>query len=257
MYEAAQAHLYGLPANKALQSVTTTPAVTAGFGHRLGYVRPGYDADIVVWDSRGWSPSTTASYSCISDVQTTDPLSLGATPRQVFIDGIPQLSQPVVSHKPEHFLKVPKTPSWDKEAQETIKHRGLPPLRGHKHQRVAFTNIGSIWERDDAGALAEVVAEHRDGVVMFVDGEAVCSSFREGRSCLEAFDHDVAVVDLEGGCLSPGLTSFGGLLGLVEIELEPSTHDGDVYGPFDKEFAVVGDLVRAEDGLSFDGRHML
>ena len=52
IYEAAQAHLYGLPAAAAIRSVTTVPAAVAGFGHRLGYVLPGYDADVVVWDSR-------------------------------------------------------------------------------------------------------------------------------------------------------------------------------------------------------------
>lgn len=159
--------------------------------------------------------------------------------------------------KPEEFQKLPKTPDWDYELRETIKYRGLPPLKGHRYRRVAFTHIGSIWDRSDSGDLSEVVLEESDGVMMFVDGELSCSSIRGGDSCPATFDDDVTVVDLEGGCLCPGLTSFGGLLGVSEIEMEPSTNDGSVYGPFDREFAAVGDLVRAADGLSFEGRDML
>jgi imidazolonepropionase-like amidohydrolase len=44
LYEAAQAHYYGLPSGPALSAVITTPAEVAGFGHRLGRVQNGYDA---------------------------------------------------------------------------------------------------------------------------------------------------------------------------------------------------------------------
>jgi imidazolonepropionase-like amidohydrolase len=44
MYEAALAHYYGLPADIAIASLTTTPAEVAGYAHRLGYVKTGYDA---------------------------------------------------------------------------------------------------------------------------------------------------------------------------------------------------------------------
>jgi hypothetical protein len=42
---------YGLDSSLAIAAVTSTPAELAGFGHRLGYLRKGYDADLVVWDS--------------------------------------------------------------------------------------------------------------------------------------------------------------------------------------------------------------
>jgi imidazolonepropionase-like amidohydrolase len=41
LYEAQQAHYYGLPANAALASVITTPAELMGMSHRLGYVKEG------------------------------------------------------------------------------------------------------------------------------------------------------------------------------------------------------------------------
>jgi len=44
LYEAQQAHYYGLDANLALASVTSTPANAAGVGHRVGTISVGYDA---------------------------------------------------------------------------------------------------------------------------------------------------------------------------------------------------------------------
>lgn len=67
LHQAATAHAFGLAADLALQSVTSVPAKSLEIDHRVGYLRPGYDADIVVWDSH--------------------PLSIGATPLQVYIDG--------------------------------------------------------------------------------------------------------------------------------------------------------------------------
>ncbi|KAG8906655.1 hypothetical protein FRC01_007930, partial [Tulasnella sp. 417] len=246
LWEAQQAHRYGLPLNKALQAVTTTPADVAGFGHRLGYVQPGYDADIVVWDSH--------------------PLSLGATPQQVYIDGIPQIEQPKKVLKPEVLQHPPRNPDWDKEAREVVKYRGLPHLKGNKVDEVILYNVKSAWERQPSGRFIEVQAQAQpsmngrvqyDGIMHFADGNLVCSSFRPDLLCHGNSLPDIPRIDLEGGTVGPGLTSFGGYLGVVEIDQEPSTNDGDSYGPFDNEFAVVADLSRAVDGLSFEGRDML
>jgi imidazolonepropionase-like amidohydrolase len=66
-FQAATAHSFHLSEDLALQSVTSVPARSLEVDHRIGYVRPGYDADLVVWDSH--------------------PLSVGATALQVYIDG--------------------------------------------------------------------------------------------------------------------------------------------------------------------------
>ena len=44
------------------------------------------------------------------------------------------------------------------------------------------------------------------------------------------FDDVDEFVDLEGGSLAPGFTSYGSSLGLEEILFEPSTNDGDPLG---------------------------
>ncbi|KAK4517463.1 uncharacterized protein ATC70_000800 [Mucor velutinosus] len=69
MFEAAKATHYGLPPQEALRAVTSTPANAMGLGHRIGSLKVGYDADIVIWDC--------------------EPLALAAVPLQVLVDGVP------------------------------------------------------------------------------------------------------------------------------------------------------------------------
>ena len=57
-------------------------------------------ADIVLWDSH--------------------PLALGATPQQVWIDGVAQINAPHLLTKPEAFQELPKTPNFDKEREQTL-----------------------------------------------------------------------------------------------------------------------------------------
>jgi imidazolonepropionase-like amidohydrolase len=70
VFEAAKAYGHGLPYHAALAGVTSAPAELLGLGNRIGKIKAGFDADIVLWDS--------------------DPLSVGATPVQVWIDGAAQ-----------------------------------------------------------------------------------------------------------------------------------------------------------------------
>ncbi|CAE6507923.1 unnamed protein product [Rhizoctonia solani] len=241
LYEAAQAHYYGLPAGPALSSVITTPAEVAGFGHRLGRVKNGYDADIVVWDSH--------------------PLTLGATPQQLYIDGIAQLSDPIVVTKPGTFQRIPATPDWGNAPEEAIKHDGLPPLQSTSEkdlmQAVVFTRVKDIWS-NSSGEL-QLQSLPAESVVVVSGGRITCIG--SASRCSTSLAH-AKVVDLAHGSLSPGLISFGAPLGLEEISAERSTNDGRVPDPFSgngvPEVAGGDDLVvRAADGLSFAGRDTL
>ncbi len=69
--EAAAAHNFGLPTKPALASLFSVPARTIGLDDRIGYLREGYDADLVVWDDH--------------------PLQLSAAVLQVWIDGVDQV----------------------------------------------------------------------------------------------------------------------------------------------------------------------
>jgi hypothetical protein len=204
-----------------------------------------FSPDIVVWDSH--------------------PLALGATPRQVYIDGIVQLNKPQALIKPSKFQTLPKTPNWDKEAEETVRWDGVPPLTGEygatEGKTIKIIGVKSVWHYG-AGGHVEPLFDDKEGKgrsVLFEDGLMVCvgdvGSFC-GRTDVDE------TVDLEGGSLAPGLTSYGSPLGLVEMSLEPSTNDGVVLDPLVNGNlpSILGKdtaIIRAVDGLQFQGRNTL
>ncbi|KAF8632752.1 hypothetical protein AX15_001695 [Amanita polypyramis BW_CC] len=257
LFEAQQAHHHGLAGALALSSVTTIPARAAGIGHRVGMITPGYDADIAIWDSH--------------------PLSIGATPVQVFIDGIPQLDGLHVIRKPNKLQQTPAVPNRECEAKQAVKWEGLPPLQGHKrilrqHEAVRFERVRSAWVGDGDRGIVNVfdddqntmrTAGEEDKVVVIRDGKIDCVG--QGRDSCKSVDMAKAseelVIDLNGGSLAPALTTFGSPLGLVEISLEPSTNDGKVLDPLtDGNLPNIisnGTIIRAIDGLQFAGRDTL
>ncbi|KAL0946374.1 hypothetical protein HGRIS_012604 [Hohenbuehelia grisea] len=257
LYEAQLAHFYGLDEATALMSVTSTPASAAGLGHRVGTIAKGYDADIVIWDSH--------------------PLSLGATPRQVFIDGIAQISEPHHLSKPRTSQEPPHTPDFSREAADAVKHQGTPPLEAKRviHSGVVkFIGVRSLYVQDKGNIQTLFDYELRDErlnpsqisnwTVFVRDGALECyTPARQESACAHVTEiQPEVVIDLDGGSLSPGITSFGSPLGLVEIRLEPSTNDGQVYDPLQQQVSgLLGGAdaapVRASDGLQLGGRNTL
>ncbi|KIJ54270.1 hypothetical protein M422DRAFT_154278 [Sphaerobolus stellatus SS14] len=242
LWEAQQAYYYGLPANLALTSVTSTPATVMGLGHRIGHLKPGYDADLVIWDSH--------------------PLFIGATPKQVYIDGIAQLSNPHIIDKPAAFQELPKVPNFDKEKEAAVKWEGLPPLVSdgsdiETYQNVVFESVGNVWS---AGEVKTLGGE-KDDVVVVENGKIACIGTYGTCSVDSALKSSYAMVNLKNGSLAPGLTSFGSPLGLVEIDQEPSTRDGRVFDALRGESKAVaggdGGVVAALDGLQFTTRDAL
>ncbi|KAJ7116414.1 carbohydrate esterase family 9 protein [Mycena epipterygia] len=240
LYEAQQAYFYGLPENLAIAAVTKNSAEVMGMGHRIGLIKEGWDADLVIWDSH--------------------PLALGATPVQVFIDGIPQLADPHVVKKPRAFQHSPAVPNFDKEAQEAVKHEGLPPLEPTTvtTRRVVFTNVRSVFT-SDAGDVEQLFSAADDSPLSTVVTENGLIT------CVGVCATDVAdatTIDLQAGSISPGLVSFGSPLGLEHIAQEASTVDGPIFDPMSKNGVpeiVGGDgaIIRAADGLLFGTRDAL
>ncbi|KAF8664356.1 hypothetical protein AX16_000728 [Volvariella volvacea WC 439] len=246
LYEAQQAHYYGLPYNLALASVTSNSAEAMGMGHRLGYIREGWDADIVIWDSH--------------------PLALGATPIQVFVDGIAQLEPVYRTQKPSIFQNLPDVPNFDAETNMALRYDGLPPLAPKKKAAgtVIFQNVNAVYARASEGLETLFVQSNSSGpgTVVTQNGKVMCIGNTSERGCISAFDTTSAtLVDLEGGSISPGLVSFGSPLGLQHIELEPSTNDGQIFDPLVKSVPEIlgGDtfIAKASDGLQFASRDAL
>ncbi|KAF5363169.1 hypothetical protein D9758_008331 [Tetrapyrgos nigripes] len=257
LYEAQHAHYFGLLDNLALASVITTPARVMGLDHRIGFVREGYDADLVLWDSH--------------------PLSLGATPKQVFIDGIAQLKEAhALPAKPSHLRKAPITPNFDMEAEEAVRYDGLPPLSPREsfhddHGVVIFVNVESVYAKM-GGKVVRVLGggtrakgtKKNMGLVIVQNGRVVCQGI--GAACAGEVERlkkqgNAKVVDLEGGSLAPGLTSYGSYLGLQHILGEPSTNDGEAPDPLTENVpGILGGseaVIHAVDGLQFESRSAL
>lgn len=198
--------------------------------------------DLVIWDSH--------------------PLALGATPKQVFIDGVTQLTDPCVVHKPAAFQETPKVPNFDREAADAVKYEGLPPLAPKKAQAdtIIFTNVKTMFHRA-SGTVQEVSVSNGNelGAVVVRNGTIVCTATYS--SCVSpALATSAQIVDTQGGSVAPGLTTFGSPLGLEEIQSEASTADGRVFDPLlTGTPAILGEgaLIRAVDGLQFGGRSTL
>jgi hypothetical protein len=213
-----------------------------------------FHPDIVVWDSH--------------------PLTLGATPEQVYVDGIAQLSNPYSLKKPAAFQDLPETPNWDREKDETVRWDGLPPLTGWKvggHMgRVRLLNVkdlvvfNELSEEDELETLFDDTGKDQGRAVVVQDGRITCVQ-RPADPCISTSRvEEEVVIDLRGGSIGPGLTTYGSPLGLVEIRLEPSTNDGNVFDPLaggnlPSIFSKGGEkgLIRAVDGLLFEGRNTL
>ncbi|KAI1796076.1 composite domain of metallo-dependent hydrolase [Ganoderma leucocontextum] len=244
MYEAQLAHYHGLPPNMALTSVTAVPAFAAGLSHRIGILREGADADLVLWD--------------------THPLQLGATPRKVWIDGILQVDAdsaqvPVNKLKKDPAMQEPpKVPNFDAEREKAVRFEGLAPLRPNSTigGRVVFQNVRELFTRQ-RGDYAHFGLDGYEGLMNVVveRGRVTCI----GRVC-EGENPDV-VVDLHGGALVPGMMHFGPGLGVEEMEGEPSTGDGVRFDPLranvPEVMGDVGALVRISDALQFGTRNAL
>lgn len=200
-------------------------------------------------------------------VWDSHPLALGATPIQVFVDGIPQLPGFIKTQKPDNYQQTPRVPDFDKEADEALKHEGLPPLQPvtKTHGIVVLTGVKSVYRPDGYKIQPEYAAQNDAelGVVVVQNGSITCLGDRETECLTDSLSigSDVTSINLEGGSISPGLVSFGSSLGLEEIQSESSTTDGFVPESLLKPIPEIlgGDFLRlhAEDGLQFGTRSAL
>ncbi|KAJ8698292.1 hypothetical protein PTI98_005017 [Pleurotus ostreatus] len=246
LQEAQMAHYYGLPENLALLAVTSIPANAVGLTHRLGTLFEGADADVVLWDSH--------------------PLRLGATPLNVWIDGIAQFDEKVAGGEPKGSDKnvLPDPPNWDKETREALRWDGLPPLFPSKiSTKVSFGRVKEVWTRSRRGEIEVLFppsypVEERLANVVVESGKIKCIG--TALACLGSREAS-ADIDLHGGSISPSFMSYGSALGLEEIASEPSTGNGLLYDAFVHDIPTIlgdaGGVVRAMDALVFSTRNAL
>lgn len=221
MSQASVGYAYKLPEDKALQSVTSIPAKALDLDFRVGYCRPSYDGDVVVWDNH--------------------PLAVAATPLQVFIDGIPQLdddkvreatgsvfyeeataaqrdSKPQVRNEPEEDRKEEFCSAATKPGQSFI-ITGIQKalVKGHP-------KLQAMVNSADAESPLQLVVSQGDVVCLGL--EETCASQISALKATAA----VSEIHLENGHLAPGLTALTRGLGMREIATLDSTGDGEASG---------------------------
>ncbi|ORE03980.1 composite domain of metallo-dependent hydrolase [Rhizopus microsporus var. microsporus] len=212
-FEAAKSTHYGLPPQEAFKTVTSTPANAIGLGHRVGSLKVGYDADVVIWDR--------------------EPLELGATPLQVFIDGVPL------------FEERPIEPTVKKQATAaTLKKENLQSIENAKNFVLKNVGYSFLGQEPVKGPIDVVV----------VDGSVICS----GTDCSTSVssiqsNEPVVEYNIQGGYVLPGLVGVGSQLGLIEIQGEAGTGDGTGRPSKSKD---PKDIIFAADGIKLGTRHL-
>lgn len=232
LYEAQIGHHYGLDENLAIASVTSVPAKALGLDHRIGYIRIGYDADVVLWDSH--------------------PLALGATPVQIFIDGVPLLDEDTTNNKlrksPEH-QQIPSQRKFDE-------YEALSPGGQNKDlskRNLVATGIKKAYLRGKDG-LSTILGTGKPLTMVVHNGDIACLSSSCSSEVEAAITDGAQIQHLQNGYVFPGLTILSPSHGLGEISSEASTLDG--YVDSSKDPTDSNNVPYARDGLIFDGKHL-
>lgn len=248
--QAQQAHHFGLDEEAALKAVTSEAAKVLGLDHRVGYIRVGHDADVVLWDRH--------------------PLQLGATPLQVYVDGIAQLDASALMQERNGSDTAPQSADYsaaiDRVRSDTNsiiaqRTKAFPSVQRHVDTAV-FEHVGKILHRSGDGARRVESIEYRDstGMAVYSGGRAVCLGNRE--KCSGMVPPGAERVDLHGGVIAPGIIAYGSTLGLSDIPSEASASDGELQQPSYEEQLDVSRLTqrpipRAADALTWGGNDLL
>lgn len=243
--QAAQAHHFGLNEIDALRAVTSAPAHVLGLAHRIGHVQVGMDADVVLWDRH--------------------PLTLGATPTAVYVDGTSQFETMHPSGASVHPTQ-PYSANYTSElhrvrsqVDEIAEGRALAfPTSMASLEEGVLVHLSAAYLREKGRIVAHTFAGHT-GVVTYANGTVHCVG--SAAECLadEATWAHVRHIDVRGGVVTPGLVSYGGTLGLSDIPSEASASDGTDPSAVTKHLHLdsLRPTARAVDGLVLGGHDML
>jgi hypothetical protein len=181
-------------------------------------------------------------------VWDSHPLSVGATPLQVYVDGRPTLDQEKVKESMSMVSDgVPAASSRSrvrpmlKDSDRETACRSMFDSKG----KITFTGLAASYlpgfsaADSDNSSLTAIVDQGR---LICVGTASECVSDASGTT----------VVQLKNGYISPGITSVARALGLVEIAGESSTQDGSgtrAANPSNPE-----QIAYAKYGIHLDGK---
>lgn len=196
--------------------MTSIPAKAIDIANRVGYVRPGYDADLVVWDAH--------------------PLAVGTTPKQVYIDGVETLDHVKVEASSAHVVEngIDALKYLDKPSMRAV----LPADDREKFctssrtagQAFVFTGITKSFLDEFPHLMPRADGELlTDNLTLVIEGGKV-TCLGAGPSCGTAAaklsQDSIVSVHLSNSHLTRGLTTVATALGIFEIEQESETGDG-------------------------------
>ncbi|KAF4626832.1 hypothetical protein G7Y89_g11326 [Cudoniella acicularis] len=234
LFQAATAHSFHLPEDLALQSVTSVPAKSLEIDHRVGYVRSGYDADLVVWDSH--------------------PLSIGATALQVYIDGRATLDEKTVEESGvlSKAQSEDNTPKLRPLVAADVKEETCNAAE-QADSRIVINGIKTSFLSSLSPSLTTDNTDQEELTMVLSSGKIIC--FSTPSECLthtSTSNPNSTTITLTNGHVLPGLTAVSRTLGLQEIEGEPSTSDGRIKTS--SSTLSPETIVYAKYGIHLDGR---
>lgn len=233
LHQASTAHAFHLPEDLALQSVTSVPAKSVEQDHRIGYARIGYDADIVVWDSH--------------------PLSVGATPLQVYIDGKTTLdpnkvamTMPKVMSSTHNDGALKRTPQMKPTVSAHVKD-DLCSLVAQSNQQILIEGISKSY-LDNYAATESSSATGTNLTMILTNNKITCFS----SDCSARISStNPTIITLKNGHVLPGLTALANTMGIAEMATVDSTSDGEVSSKLDP--LDSNNVVYAKYGLHLEG----
>ena len=186
VFEGVKSHHWGLSYDGTIAALTSTPARAIGLGNRLGSIKPGLDADVVVWDR--------------------DPLALGARPVKLFIDGQPWVDRDVSgpASPPRPTPGAPQT-CGPNSPQETL-------------NCYAVVDVEAFLMIDNGGGDGRQSV--KSATIVVQDGVVSCA----GAGC--SVPDGCRRVVQEKGVVIPGLIEAGSHIGQLELVQEARTQDG-------------------------------
>lgn len=156
-------------------------------GHRIGSLKAGYDADVVIWDR--------------------NPLSLGAAPLQVFVDGIAQFEKPIITPAVSEEEKKPITVATQIKKDEQIV--------GSK--TFVLKNVGKIMLKKKQSSKGQVVVDN---------GKIICAG-DECETHVQTLGSMATEIDVQGGYIIPVgfimITQLYMIHNLMEVDMLSSS----------------------------------
>lgn len=189
LYYAQIAHNFGLSSSLALASVTSVPAKIMSMDHRIGHIRKGYDADLVVWDSH--------------------PLTLGVKAEETIVDGIPYFKFSKLTHKSQQDYELKQRAELVHTCSSSFIIQGISTVLIDK-LRTSQVNIEDNLKTD--------------AVLLVRNNKLECIGSTE---FCKTEDLGLQIIKLSNGYILPGVTTAGSSTGMTEMINEGSTSDGD------------------------------